>query len=70
MSDVRIKSVLERADKKGVDGYAILEKIGSFDTVEEFQAWKNSLDTETAIIVERLGRTNYLKVRNAMRYDG
>ena len=69
MCDVRVKSVIERAEKIGVDGYAILETVGSFDNVEGFQSWKNGLDETTSYIVARLGRINYLKVRNAMRYE-
>jgi hypothetical protein len=69
MDDVRIKSVLQRAEKVGIDGYAIIEKVGSFDNVETFQSWKNSLDEKTAHVVARLGRNNYLKVRNALRYN-
>ena len=69
MDDVRIKSVIERAEKVGLDGYAILETVGSFDTVEQFQSWRNELNESHAFIVARLGRVNYLKVRNAMRYE-
>jgi hypothetical protein len=69
MDDVRIKSVLERAEKVGLDGYAIIEKVGSFDNVEGFQSWKNGLDEVGSYVVARLGRNNYLKVRNAMRYS-
>lgn len=68
MCDVRIKSVIERAEKVGINGYEVLETVGSFDNVEGFQAWKNSLQGDSAYVVERLGRVNYLKVRNAMRY--
>lgn len=69
MDDVRIKSVLKRAETLGLNGYDYLEKIASFDTVEKFQGWKNGLNSRDGFIVERLGRNNYLKVRNALRAE-
>lgn len=62
----RIKNTIERVREVGGQPLEVLEKVASFPTVEEFQAWKNreSRNPDKAYCLARLGRSSYLTLRN------
>lgn len=65
-----INNIFVRAERLGYnlnEAEKIILVIGSFESVEKFQAWKSKQAGNLKYIVERIGANTYRKIRELVR---